>query len=186
MLLASSPVKRGVWVAERLLGIPIPPPPPDIPAVEPDIRGAKTLREQLALHSSQGSCAACHAKFDPYGFALESFDVTGAFRKNYRVLNPERKSGPWWTDGLAVDCSGKTPTGQAFTDIRELRQKLAKNPAQLARGVTRHLITYATGAPPTLLDPPAIESIVTAAAKNNHGLPSLIHGVVQSDLFRSK
>ena len=94
--------------AERLLGIPIPPPPPDIPAVEPDIRGAKTLREQLALHSSQGSCAACHAKFDPYGFALESFDVTGAFRKNYRVLNPERKSGPWWTDGLAVDCSGMT------------------------------------------------------------------------------
>ena len=182
----TSPVKRGVWVAERLLGISIPPPPPDIPSVEPDIRGAKTLREQLALHSSQGSCAACHAKFDPYGFALESFDVTGTYRKTYRVLNPERKAGPWWTEGLPVDCSGKTPTGQTFADIRELRQTLAQNPAQLARGVTRHLITYATGAPPTRLDQPAIESIVTAAAKNNHGLRSLVHGVVQSELVRSK
>ena len=182
----TSPVKRGVWVAERLLGIPIPPPPPDIPAVEPDIRGAKTLREQLALHSSQGSCAACHAKFDPYGFALESFDVTGSYRKNYRVLNPERKSGPWWTDGLPVDCSGKTPAGQTFADIRELRKVIAQNPAQLARGVTRHLVTYATGAPATRLDQPAIDAIVAASAKDNHGLRSLIHGVVQSDLFRSK
>ena len=182
----TSPVKRGVWVAERLLGISIPPPPPDIPSVEPDIRGAKTLREQLALHSSQGSCAACHAKFDPYGFALESFDVTGTYRKTYRVLNPERKAGPWWTEGLPVDCSGKTPTGQTFADIRELRKAVAQNPAQLARGVTRHLVTYATGAPATRLDQPAIESIVTAAAKNNHGLRSLVHGVVQSELFRSK
>ena len=182
----TSPVKRGVWVAERLLGISIPPPPPDIPSVEPDIRGAKTLREQLALHSSQGSCAACHAKFDPYGFALESFDVTGTYRKTYRVLNPERKAGPWWTEGLPVNCSGKTPTGQTFADIRELRKAVAQNPAQLARGVTRHLVTYATGAPATRLDQPAIESIVTAAAKNNHGLRSLVHGVVQSELFRSK
>ncbi len=182
----TSPVKRGVWVAERLLGTPIPPPPPNTPAVEPDIRGAKTLREQLALHSSQGSCAACHAKFDPYGFALESFDVTGNYRQNYRVLNPERKSGLWWTDGLPVDCSGKTPTGQSFADIRELRKVIAQNPEQLARGVTRHLVTYATGAPPTRLDQPALDAIVTAAAKDQHGLRSLIHGVVQSELFRSK
>ena len=182
----TSPVKRGVWVAERLLGIPIPPPPPDIPAVEPDIRGAKTLRQELALHSSQGSCAACHAKFDPYGFALESFDVTGTYRKNYRVLNPERKAGPWWTEGLAVDCSGKTPTGQTFADIRELRKLVAANPAQLARGVTRHLVTYATGTPASRLDQPAIEAIVTAAAKDKHGLRALVHGVVQSELFHWK
>ncbi len=182
----TSPVKRGVWVAERLLGIPIPPPPPDIPAVEPDIRGAKTLRQELALHSSQGSCAACHAKFDPYGFALESFDVTGTYRKNYRVLNPERKAGPWWTDGLPVDTAGKTPTGQTFADIRELRKLVAANPAQLARGVTRHLVTYATGTPASRLDQPAIEAIVTAAAKDKHGLRALVHGVVQSELFRWK
>ncbi|MFM8468494.1 MAG: DUF1588 domain-containing protein, partial [Limisphaerales bacterium] len=182
----TSPVKRGVWMAERLLGLPIPPPPPDIPAVEPDIRGAKTLREQLALHSSQGACAACHAKFDPYGFALESFDVTGTYRKHYRVLNPERKSGPWWNEGFLVDSSGKTPSGQTFSDIRELRKLVADQPAQLARGVTRHLVTYATGAPPTRLDQPALDAIVTAAEKQGHGLRALVHGVVQSDLFRSK
>ena len=123
---------------------------------------------------------------DNLAFALESFDVTGTYRKTYRVLNPERKAGPWWTEGLPVDCSGKTPTGKTFADIRELRKAVAQNPAQLARGVTRHLVTYATGAPATRLDQPAIESIVTAAAKNNHGLRSLVHGVVQSELFRSK
>jgi hypothetical protein len=85
-----------------------------------------------------------------------------------------------------VDCSGQTPTGQAFKDIRDLRQTLAQNPAQLARGVTRHLVTYATGAPPTRLDQPALDAIVTAAEKQGHGLRSLIHGIVQSDLFRSK
>ncbi|NDE98302.1 MAG: DUF1585 domain-containing protein [Verrucomicrobia bacterium] len=85
-----------------------------------------------------------------------------------------------------MDCSGKTPTGQTFSDIRELRKLVAENPAQLARGLTRHLVTYATGAPPTRLDQPAIEAIVAAATKDQHGLRSLVHGVVQSELFRWK
>ncbi len=183
----TSPVKRGVWVAERLLGIPIPPPPPDIPAVDPDTRGAKTLREQLDLHRSLGACAGCHAKFDPYGFALESFDVTGAYRANYRVLNPNPAKGtPAWTPGLPVDPSGKTPDGQPFGGIAELRQLLAKKPDQLARGVTRHLVTYATGAPATRLDQPAIDAIVSATAKDDYGLRSLVHALVQSELFRWK
>ena len=187
----TSPIKRGVWVAERLLGIPIPPPPPDIPSVEPDTRGAKTLREQLALHSSKGSCVGCHAKFDPYGFALESFDVTGASRTNYRLpapaAPPDRKTpGPSWIDGLPVDPSGETPDKKPFGDIRELRQILAENPAQLARGVTRHLVTYATGAPVTRLDQPAVEAIVQRTARGGYGLRSLVHSVVQSELFRWK
>ena len=187
----TSPVKRGVWFAERLLGTPIPPPPPDIPAVEPDTRGAKTLREQLDLHRSKGACAGCHAKFDPYGFALESFDVTGAFRTAYRILNTDApaagaRKGPAWKDGLAVDCSGRTPDGKAFGGIGELRSIIAKNPRQLAVGVTRHLVTYATGAPVTRIDQPAIDSIADAAAKDDFGLRSLVHGVVQSELFRNK
>jgi mono/diheme cytochrome c family protein len=187
----TSPVKRGVWVAERLLGTPIPPPPPDIPAVEPDTRGAKTLREQLALHREKGSCAACHAKFDPYGFALESFDPMGASRSNYRILNPaaEAQTGRYaaaWMPGPLVDSSGETPDGQRFADIRELRRILADRPERLARGVTRHLVTYATGAPVTRLDQPAIDAIVEGAAKDGYGLRSLINGVVQSELFRWK
>ncbi len=177
---STSPVKRGVWVAERLLGTPIPPPPSDIPAVEPDIRGATTLREQLALHSSKGSCAACHAKFDPYGFALESFDVTGAFRTRYR--EPDKKT---WKDGLAVDPSGKVPGGKTFANIVGLRSYLADKPELLARGLARHLVTYATGAPATAVDQPAIDALVKTAGKD-YGVRSLVHAVVQSELFQWK
>ncbi len=190
----TSPVKRGVWMAERLLGNLIPPPPPDVGAVDPDTRGAKTLREQLALHSKQGSCKACHAKFDPYGFALESFDVTGAYRTTYRVLNAEttalppgqRKGQSLWREGLPVDCSGETPDGRKFADIQSLRRILADDPQPLARGVVRHLITYAIGARPNALDEPTVQAIVAAASPNDFGLRSLVHAVVQSELFRNK
>lgn len=182
----TSPVKRGVWVAERLLGVKIPPPPANIEPVDPDTRGAKTLREQLELHR-QGSCSACHARFDPYGFALESFDVTGAFRTNYRIVSAAPRPGmKKWDQGLPVDCSGVTPDGKPFASVRELRQMLAKDPAQLARGVTRHLLTYATGEPASPLDQPTIDAIVASAAKDAYGLRTLIHGVVQSEVFRSK
>ena len=132
----TSPVKRGVWVAERLLGTPIPPPPPNIEPVDPDTRGAKTLREQLALHSKAGNCKACHARFDPYGFALESFDVMGAFRTRYRQADPDvakvpesqRKGRPRWRDGLPVNCTGRTPDGTAFSGIQELRQTAGEEP----------------------------------------------------------
>ncbi len=184
----TSPVKRGVWVSERLLGIHIPPPPPSVEPINPDTRGAKTLREQLALHSSKGSCQSCHARFDPYGFALESFDVTGAFRTNYRVSDPDAKvpGTRKWKDGLPVDCTGTTPDGAAFNGVRELRQLLARKPELLARGVMRHLVTYATGVPSGRLDEPAIEAIVAKSALDDYGLRSLIHNVVQSELFRNK
>jgi hypothetical protein len=186
----TSPVKRGVWVSERLLGIVIPPPPPDIKPVDPDVRGAKTLREQLELHRSKGSCAACHAHFDPFGFALESFDVTGRYRTAYRQIDPapsgdQHNGRGAWHDGLPVDCSGKTPEGQAFKDIRDLRALLSKNQEQLARGVLRNLMTYATGSPASALDGRAIEDMVKAAAHDDFGMRSLIHALVQSELFRS-
>lgn len=190
----TSPVKRGVWVAERLLGQAIPPPPPNVDPVDPDTRGAKTLREQLALHSSQGSCKACHAKFDPYGFALESFDVVGRYRTKYRTIDPEfaklppgeRKGRNGVLENLPVDCSGTMPDGTPFADVRELRRRLAADPAQLARGVTRHLLTYATGAAASPIDQPTIEAVVAATAAEEYGLRALVHGVVQSDVFRHK
>jgi len=178
---ATSPVKRGVWVARRLLGISVPPPPPNINPVEPDVRGAKTLREQLALHRANPSCASCHARFDPYGFALESFDVTGSFRKSYRVAN-----GDTWREGLPVDCTGETPDGKSFSGVSELRKLLAANPEQLAQGVVRHLVTYATGAPATMIDQRSIDAIVKSAQADDYGLRSLLHALVQSDLFRTK
>ncbi len=190
----TSPVKRGVWVAERLLGVEIPNPPANIEPISPDTRGATTLREQLALHSQQASCAACHAEFDGYGFALESFDVTGRFRTNYRVLDTdalklppqERRGRQLWKDGLSVDAAGVTPEGKPFSGVRDLRAMLASDPAQLARGVALHLATYATGAECTPVDDPAIEAIVKSAAASGYGLRSIVHAVIQSDLFRNK
>ena len=184
---STSPVKRGVWVAERLLGTPIPPPPPNIDPIDPDTRGAKTLREQLALHSGTGSCAACHAKFDPYGFALESFDVMGNLRTNYRTADAAAIKGKSkWKEGPPVDSTGITPEGAAFSGIKQLREILAKNPEQLARGVTSNLVTYSTGSPASQLDQKAIEAIVKNSQPDDYGLRSIIHGVIQSDLFRSK
>jgi hypothetical protein len=190
----TSPVKRGVWVAERLLGVGIPKPPANIEPISPDTRGATTLREQLALHSQQASCAACHALFDGYGFALESFDVTGRYREHYRVLDHEvsklppgeRRGRQLWKEGLPVDAAGVTPDGKKFAGIGELRALLGADPAQLAHGVTRHLLTYATGAAATPVDDPAIDAIVKSTAASGYGLRSLVHAVVQSDVFRSK
>jgi mono/diheme cytochrome c family protein len=190
----TSPVKRGVWVCERLLGTPIPPPPPNINPIEPDTRGAKTLREQLALHRGTGSCAACHAKFDPYGFALESFDVAGSHRTKYREVDAEVMALPWqqrqgkqtWRDGLPVDSSGATPDGRPFADVAALRKMLAAEPAQLARGLARHLATYATGAATSGLDQRAIDAIVAESAKQHHGVRAVVHALVQSELFRTK
>ena len=90
----TSPVLRGAWITERILGQPVPPPPPAVPAVEPDIRGATTIREQLDKHRTQATCSACHARIDPPGFALESFDVFGGWRDHYRALGDGEKVGP--------------------------------------------------------------------------------------------
>lgn len=184
---STSPVKRGVWMSERLLGVPISPPPPNIEPIDPDTRGATTVREQLALHSKEGNCASCHRKFDPYGFAMESFDVMGNFREHYRVLNADRqKNEPRWTDGLPVDPHGVTPQGEAFTDITALRQLLAEQPDRVAWGVTWHLMTYATATPTSPLDRAAIQQVVDGAKKDDYGLRSIVHGIVQSETFRNK
>ena len=191
---STSPVKRGVWIAKRLLGVHISPPPPNIEPINPDTSGAKTVREQLVLHSKEGNCASCHKKFDPYGFALESFDVMGQFRKNYRLLDPklaalpphQRKGKTVWNAGLPVNASGVTPDGKPFEDITGLRKLLSQQPEKLAWGVTWHLATYATGAPSGPLDRKAIQQIVDSAKQKEYGLRTLVHGVVQSELFRMK
>jgi mono/diheme cytochrome c family protein len=191
---STSPVKRGVWIAKRLLGVSVSPPPPNIEPINPDTSGAKTLREQLALHSTDSSCAGCHKKFDPYGFALESFDVMGQFRTNYRTLDPkfsglkpfQRERTVLWMDGLPVDPSGITPEGQPFDNIIGLRNLLSQQPEKFAWGVTTHLLTYATGEASSPLDRKAIQQIVDSAKPNDYGLRSLVHGLVQSETFRSK
>jgi hypothetical protein len=190
----TSPVLRGVWMNERILGKPVPPRPSGVPAVDTDTRGATTIREQLAKHRSQPVCNSCHALIDPAGFALESFDVVGAWRDNYRALGDGQKVTGWGKGGqpfefhtaLPVDASGTLPDGRNFADVRELRRLLLTDERQLARNLASQLITYSTGAPVRFGDRPQLEAILDQAKSSNYGVESLIQAIIQSDLFRSK
>jgi len=192
----TSPVLRGAWIMERLLGLPPPPPPPSVPAVEPDIRGSATIREQLAKHRTEETCASCHTKIDPAGFALEAFDVMGGLRERYRAMGAEGASpapgigrgGQKFAFSLAlpVDCSGELWDGRKFSDVRELKRMILEDERQIARNLARQLIVYATGAPVRFSDRPAVERILDRAQAGGYGVRTLIHEVVRSELFLSK
>jgi hypothetical protein len=178
---ATSPVVRGVWISERLLGVTIPPPPSNVPAVEPDIRGAKTMREVLAKHMSDASCASCHRKVDPPGFALEVFDPTGRYRTRYPKPRKNKKA-----KALAVNASGKTADGVKFKDFDEFKKIFGKRSDQLAHNVVEKLLVYGTGARLEFADRDAVEACVKAAKKSNYGFRTLIKKVVTSDVFLNK
>lgn len=190
----TSPVLRGKWIMERILGYEIPPPPP-VAAVEPDIRGAVTIRQQLDQHRADPSCASCHSKMDPPGFALESFDVMGGWRERYRGVDETKpaekgrgKNGHLFAFhyGLPVDSSGQLPDGRPFTNIREFKQLLQTEETLIARNLAKQLVTYATGAPVRFSDRAPLESILQRAKPDNYGVRSLIHEIVQSELFCNK
>ncbi|HWA99732.1 MAG TPA: DUF1592 domain-containing protein [Pirellulales bacterium] len=177
----TSPVVRGMWVSDRLMGESIPPPPSNVPAIEPDIRGATTIREQLAKHRSQESCASCHAKIDPAGFALENYDPAGQWRERYL----QRINGKV-VRGAKVDSSYVLADGRHFADVEGFRSLLSADPRRLARCVAEKLVTYGTGAPISFADREAIEQIVDRAADDNYGFRSIVHAVVESPLFLTK
>ncbi len=177
----TSPVVRGVWVSERLLGQPIPPPPDNVPAIEPDIRGAKTIREMLVKHRSQAQCASCHVKIDPPGFALENFDPAGRWRDRYVQLVGGKRSS-----GSQIDASYTLPDGREFDDVDEFRTLIVAQPQQLARNVAEKLLVYGTGAPISFADRQAIDDIVEQAAAQNYGFRSILEAVVASPVFLSK
>lgn len=187
----TSPILRGAWVLERILGTPPPRPTVDVEAVEPDIRGATTIREQLAKHRQRAECASCHAKIDPPGFALENFDVIGGWRDHYRsvgqgdpvVLNGRTMR---YKKGLPVDAADVLPDGRKFQNIDEYKQLLLKDKDQLARALAENLLSYATGGTPSPSDRPEIEAIVAAIRSRDYGLRTLIHEIVQSRMFQSK
>lgn len=175
----TSPVLRGVWISERILGTPIPPPPESVPAVEPDIRGAKTIREQLQKHLSDVSCAGCHQNIDPPGYALENFDAAGQWRRSYR----ESGKGD---DRMKIDASFQLADGRKFQDFHEFRSLLRSKPRPIARNFAEKLIVYGTGAPITFSDRAVVQDIVDQSADQNYGLRSLLHAVVTSPIFLSK
>jgi hypothetical protein len=178
----TSPVIRGVWMLERIMGRPVPPPPANVPAIEPDIRGAKTIREQLDKHRHVESCAVCHVKIDPPGFALESYDVIGGWRDHYRAV----KETKGWQPGLAVDPSFTMADGRPFADLAGFKQLLLADPDQLARNLAAKFVTYATGAGISFADRTELDAIVQRAKARNLGVRTLLMEVIQSPLFTHK
>ena len=191
---STSPVVRGAWVMTRLLGQPPPPPPESVPAVEPDIRGATTIRELLALHTKDAACASCHRLFDPVGFALESFDICGGWRERYRGLEDGEpvvgidRAGHDFAYRLAhpVDPRGSLPDGRPFADIRGLKALLAGESRQLARNLLHQLTAYATGGPVRFSDRRDIEAILDACAAEGYPVRDLLRELVASGIFRGR
>jgi hypothetical protein len=162
-----------------------------VSAIDPDIRGATSIREQLAKHRSVESCGICHRQIDPPGFALESFDCIGGWRDNYRVTGNgeavivDGRRMPYHK-GKRVDPSDVMADGERFENIDQFKQLLLRDKPQLARALTTKLVTYSTGRAPQASDRDAVETIVARIGPKNYQLRSLIHEIVQSEMFRNK
>ncbi len=190
----TSPVPRGAFVMDRILGRPPDPPPASVPAVEPDVRGATTIRELLDKHRSDPSCAACHARIDPTGFALESYDVIGGYRTRYRSLEfgdpaPRGKIDPSigirFRLGPSVDSSGKLPDGRTFQNVRELQSLLVSDKRSLLKNLARQWLVYSTGRAIAFRDREGVEAIVAKTESLGGGLRSLLKEVVLSTEFQT-
>ncbi|MCR9200107.1 MAG: DUF1592 domain-containing protein [Planctomycetaceae bacterium] len=190
----TTPVKRGNFVLTNLLGQPPNPPPPGVGSIEPDTRGATTIRETLARHQSVKACAVCHRRIDPPGFALESFDPVGKFRTRYRrskgvkrtAVTGQRFLHKDYTPGEPVDCSGQTEDGFEFRGIRDFKRHLMKSQEQVARNLVSQLITFATGADIQFADREDVEAILKRQEDRGFPLKQLIYEVVRSRMFRCR
>lgn len=189
----TSPVLRGGWVMTRLLGEPPPPPPEAVDAIEPDTRGATTVREQLAKHRNSPACAACHVKIDPPGFALECFDVIGGWRDHYRSqdkgtfvegrIRGQRISS--YKFGPEVDSSGEFK-GKSFQDLAEFKKLLLAREDQVLRTLASYLVVYGTGAGITFADRAELDEIVKRTKEHGRGVRALVHEITASDVFQNK
>jgi hypothetical protein len=166
----TSPVKRGAWVLEKILGTPPPPPPPNVPELAPQEVTATSLRERLEQHRADPACASCHAKIDPLGFAFENYDAVGAFR---------RREG-----SKDVDASGTLPDGRRIDGMSGLRQALLADRERFARHVAENLLTYALGRGVEHYDKRAVDRIVSETAKDDFRFSRMVVATVQSDPFR--
>jgi hypothetical protein len=171
----TSPVGRGKWILENVLGAPPPPPPPDIPDLAENGEGGTflTMREQMQQHRSNPVCASCHNLMDPLGFGLESFDAVGRWRSVSE-------------GALPIDSAGTLPDGSKFNGPAELSDSLAKNPERFASVVVEKLMTYALGRGIEHTDQPAVRRVVEESAPTNYSIATLIVGVIKSAPFQMR
>jgi len=176
----TSPIVRGVYVLENILGTPPPKPPPDVEPLSPDLRGVKTLKEQLAIHRDQEACRSCHQKIDPMGHALESFDPIGRWRDHYPKEDKKAKQAP------PIDTAAVLANGHEVKDLVEFKAMLMERESQVARCLTEKMLTYATGRLLEAGDRGETNRITSELEKDGNRLRDLVHFVVQSKLFLNK
>ena len=175
----TSPVTRGAWISENILGVKPPPPPDVVPAIEPDVSGTTTIRERLAKHSTDRACAECHRKIDPYGFSLEAFDPIGRTRANY--AKPKKGPAP------KIDTKGEFASGETYQDFAGFRDILHdKRNEQFTRHLIRSLLAYSSGRLMEPADEFAIDRIHEKVKQQGLGLRSLVVECLTSDVFRSR
>jgi hypothetical protein len=171
----TSPVLRGKWLLDNVLGTPVPPPPPNIPALEENHAGIKprSVRERMEEHRKNPACSVCHNIMDPIGFSLENFDATGAWRIRNESNAP-------------LDASGVLVDGTKVDGPVALRKALLSRPETFATTLTEKLMTYALGRGLEYYDMPAVRTVVHAAARNDYRVSSMILGIVRSTPFQMK
>lgn len=183
----TSPVVRGVWVLENLLDSPPSPPPPNIEPLEPDVRGATTIREMLAKHRKVETCNDCHRRIDPYGFALENFDAIGAWRTGYADARPAAgKGAPAVAPERPIDASGQLPDGTKFAGFFEMRRALAEKSDRFARALAGKLLGHALGHQPTLAERRAVDRIVADNAAHGGRFADLIVALCRDEAFLNR
>ena len=176
----TSPVTRGVWVTENILGVPPPPPPDVVPAIDPDVSGATTIRDRLAKHRTDAACAECHRKIDPLGFSLESFDPVGRWRKTY----PKPKNAK---DAPKIDTTGEFNSGETYADFASFKKVIRDTRADLfSRHLIRQFLAYTTGRTMELNDDLLIDQLHEKVKKQGSGLNMLMVECLMSEIFRSR
>ena len=168
----TSPVKRGKWVLEQILGTPPPPPPPNVPELEEKGQLTGSLRQRMEQHRKNPACANCHAKMDAMGFAFENYDAIGKIRQ---------KDGKF-----DIDPSGTLPGGQSFKGAGELKQILLSKKDLFARTLSEKMLTYALGRGVEFYDRPAVDRIVAGLSKSDYRFSALVVEITQSDPFRMR
>lgn len=183
--LATSPIHRAVYVMENFLGIHPAPPPPDVQIEEPDVRRAKTIRQLLDAHRADANCAACHRNIDPYGFAFENFDPTGAWRDLYEIQPPEGQGKPI---KLPIEAHATFRNGQAYHDVTGYRAALITpiNRDRFVRCFITKTLTYANGVAPAKAHHAEIQKILTRSATQNHRILDTLATLLHSPLFREE
>ena len=177
----TSPVTRGVWVSENILGVPPPPPPDVVPAIDTDVTGTKTIRDRLAKHRADPVCAECHRKIDPLGFSLENFDPVGRWRVNYPKPKDPKAPAP------KIDPSGEMPSGDTYTDFNSFKKLIGDTREDLfTRHLIRQFLAYSTGRRMEFADSFIIDDLHERLKKQGLGLRTLITECLMSEIFRSR